>query len=94
MSTVSKEGILFTNIGVAHDKLLLGTNRGTVHVYHMASLQFISEIPFQLSFLDRFSLNSSTSRTPEAHELSLQKVGPPVTQIECTANLRFLWIKY
>ena len=46
VSTVSKEGVMFTRIGTAHDKLLLGTNRGTVHVYHMASLQFISEIPY------------------------------------------------
>jgi len=46
VSTISKEGVHFTHIGTAHDKLLLGTNRGTIHVYHMASLQFISEIPF------------------------------------------------
>ena len=50
VSTLQKEGVVFTKIGTAHDKLLLGTNRGTVHVYHMASLQFISEIPYQLSF--------------------------------------------
>lgn len=38
VSTVVKEGIFFTKIGTAHDKLLLGTSRGTIHVYHMASL--------------------------------------------------------
>ena len=58
VSTVATEGVVFTRIGTAHDKLLLGTNRGTVHVYHMASLQFISEIPYQLSFTEKFSLNS------------------------------------
>lgn len=58
VSTLAKDGIVFTRIGTAHDKLLLGTNRGTVHVYHMASLQFISEIPYQLSFMEKFSLNS------------------------------------
>lgn len=46
VSTLTKDGVVFTRIGTAHDKLLLGTNRGTVHVYHMASLQFISEIPY------------------------------------------------
>ena len=63
--TVSKEGVVFTKIGTAHDKLLLGTNRGTVHVYHMASLQFISEIPYQLSFLEKYSLNSVNKTTAE-----------------------------
>jgi hypothetical protein len=43
---VHKDGVHFTSVGTAHDKLLLGTNRGTVYVYHMASLQYISEIPF------------------------------------------------
>jgi len=46
VSTVQKEGVFFTKIGTAHDKLLLGTNNGTVNVYHLASLQFISEIPY------------------------------------------------
>lgn len=38
VSTVAKQGTFFTRVGTAHDKLLLGTNRGTIHVYHMASL--------------------------------------------------------
>jgi hypothetical protein len=38
VSTVVKQGVFFTRVGTAHDKLLLGTNRGTIHVYHMASL--------------------------------------------------------
>lgn len=38
VSTLSRDGVFFTRLGAAHDKLLLGTNRGTVHVYHMASL--------------------------------------------------------
>jgi len=71
--------VIFTKIGTAHDKLLLGTNRGTVHVYHMASLQFISEIPFQLSFLEKFSLNSENKSVSEMESLSLQKSGPPVS---------------
>ena len=65
MSTVSKDGVHFTKIGTAHDKLMLGTNRGTVHVYHLASLQFISEIPFQLSFLQKFSLNNVTKNSSD-----------------------------
>lgn len=78
MSTVQKEGIFITNIGAAYDKMMLGTNRGTVLVYHMASLQFISEIPFQLSFLEKFSLNSYNKSMREVETLSVQKVGPPV----------------
>ena len=94
MSTVSKDGVFFTKIGTAHDKLMLGTNKGTVHVYHLASLQFISEIPFQLSFLQKFSLNNVSKNTIDQEQLSLSKMGPPVSQIKCTANLRFLWIQY
>lgn len=51
VSTIKKDLAFFTNICTAHDKLLLGTERGTICVYHMASLQFISEIPYQLSIL-------------------------------------------
>lgn len=71
MSTVSKEGIFITNVAAAYDKMMLGTNRGTVLVYHMASLQFISEIPFQLSFLEKFSLNSYSKSLQEVEKLSL-----------------------
>lgn len=94
VSTVATEGVVFTRIGTAHDKLLLGTNRGTVHVYHMASLQFISEIPYQLSFTEKFSLNSFNKSVAELEQLSLSKVGPPVTEIGTTLNLRYLWIRY
>ena len=38
VSTVSKDNVAYTSLGTAHDKLLLGTNRGTVHVFHLASL--------------------------------------------------------
>lgn len=77
VSTLQQDGVVFTRIGLAHDKLLLGSNRGSVYVYHLASLQFISQIPYQLSFLEQFSLNSRTKQY-EHEQLSLQKVGPPV----------------
>jgi hypothetical protein len=39
VSTINKDLINFTVIGsAANDKILLGTDRGTVCVYHMASL--------------------------------------------------------
>ena len=60
----------------------------------MASLQFISEVPYQLSFLEKFSLNSFSQSTIEIEQLSLQKVGPPVSSMGTTQNLRFLWIRY
>lgn len=94
VSTIHKEGVFFTQVGTAHDKLLLGTNRGTVHVFHIASLQFVSEIPYQLSFLQKFSLNVDRAALVKDESLSLDKIGPPVTNIQLTQNLRFLWIQY
>ena len=94
VSTLSKEHVFFTRIGTAHDKLLMGTNRGTVHVFHLASLQFISEIPYQLSFLQKFSLNSDQRSAFQSEELSTVKVGPPICRIDTTQSLRFLWIQY
>ena len=39
MSTITKEHVYFTVLGTAsNDKVLIGTDRGTVCVYHMASL--------------------------------------------------------
>ena len=47
VSTIHRDLVNFTVIGTAsHDKILLGTDRGTVCVYHMASLQFINEVPY------------------------------------------------
>ena len=46
VSTVSKEGVIFTVVGAASDKLLLGTEKGSIHVYHLASLKFVTEIPY------------------------------------------------
>lgn len=57
ISTVSNLTVVYTTICAAHDKLLLGTDRGTVHAYHMASLEFIVEVPYQLGHLSNFSLN-------------------------------------
>ncbi len=55
MSTIHRDLVIFTVIGAAsNDKILLGTDRGTVCVYHMASLQFVNEIPYQLSLLQNF----------------------------------------
>ena len=38
VSTVSKQSVFFTEIGQCGDKLLLGTDRGTIQAFHMASL--------------------------------------------------------
>jgi hypothetical protein len=86
VSTVSKEGVVFTVIGTASDKLLLGTDKGTIHVYHLASLKFVTEIPYQMSLLANGCLNNSADAKP--------KNGPPVCDIQTTSNLRFLKIKY
>lgn len=51
VSTVSRQGVFFTSIGVANDKMLLGTDKGCISVYHLASLSFVSEIPYQFSLL-------------------------------------------
>lgn len=58
MSTIQRDLTYFTVIGTAHDKILLGTEKGTLCVYHMASLQFINEVPYQLSLVQNFQLNN------------------------------------
>lgn len=94
VSTVSKEGVIFTVVGTASDKLLLGTEKGSINVYHLASLKFVTEIPYQMALLANGCLNKSHTiedfRNPDA----LSKVGPPVIDIQTTSNLRFLKIKY
>lgn len=94
VSTVSKEGVIFTVVGTASDKLLLGTEKGSIHVYHLASLKFVTEIPYQMALLANGCLNKSQKiddfRNPDVQS----KVGPPVIDIQTTSNLRFLKIKY
>lgn len=51
VSTVLRQGVFFTSVGVANDKLLLGTDKGCIAVYHLASLSFVSEIPYQFNLL-------------------------------------------
>jgi hypothetical protein len=38
VSTISREGITYSRVIAVHDKVLAGTNRGTIQVYHLASL--------------------------------------------------------
>jgi hypothetical protein len=59
VSTVSKEGVIFTVVGTASDKLLLGTEKGSIHVYHLASLKFVTDIPYQMALLANGCLNNS-----------------------------------
>lgn len=95
VSTVSKEGVIFTVIGTASDKLLLGTEKGSIHVYHLASLKFVTEIPYQMVLLASSCLNKAGSEPhyPTVQD-ALSKYGPPVCDIQTTSNLRFLKIKY
>ena len=88
VSTVYKAATFFTTIQVANDKLLLGTDRGQIHVYHMASLSYISEVPHQFHLLAEKILNNFTENTQTS------KAGPPTRSIELTANYRFLKIAY
>ncbi|CDW81046.1 UNKNOWN [Stylonychia lemnae] len=95
ISTIKRDLTFFTTINTAHDKLLLGTDRGTICVYHLASLQFISEIPYQLGVLSNFQLNSSPYIDKQnKEEPSVFQLGPPVQQVATTLNMRFLFIKY
>lgn len=59
VSTISYANTFFTHISAANDKLLLGTDRGTIQVFHSASLAFVSEIPYQLAFCKLPLLNKS-----------------------------------
>ena len=60
VSTVSKQGVFFTKMSQCGDKLLLGTDRGTIQAFHMASLQFAGEVPYQMALLEDGCLNSKT----------------------------------
>ncbi len=104
VSTVSRQGAFFTNIGTCDDRLLLGTEKGTVHAYHIASLQFISEIPYQLALLPNTCINEDPlaytmqanqgSRVLSKVEEALLKVGPSVNGIQSTKDKRFLMVSY
>lgn len=99
VSTVSKEGVIFTVIGTASDKLLLGTEKGSIHVYHLASLKFVAEIPYQMTLLSDGCLNRNREafggvQVQQAGNAQVHKNGPPVIDIQTTSNLRFLMLKY
>lgn len=90
VSTVSRQGVFFTCIGTCDDRLLLGTEKGTVHAYHIASLQFINEIPYQIGLLPNMCINDDllritnqvgANRPLNKMEEALLKVGPPVSGI-------------
>ena len=89
VSTVFKAGAFFTSVAVANDKLLLGTEKGAILVYHMASLCYVSEIPYQFSLLPDPILNHSVDASPQQ-----SRNGPPTRSIELTNNLRFIKIQY
>lgn len=97
VSTVARQGSFFTTLGTAGDKLLLGTDRGTIQVYHVSSLQFVTEIPYQFALLPSKALNHSQHKSAESTvsiESALQKAGPHVTSIELTENQRFMKVAY
>jgi hypothetical protein len=97
VSTVYKPGVVFTSLGIANDKLLLGTDKGLIHVYHLASLSFVSEIPYQFTLLPSHIMNGLDIQLKDEepwNQSSVQKYGPPVKSIELTNNLRFIKIQY
>lgn len=101
VSTVSRQGVFFTCVSTCDDRLLLGTERGTVHAYHIASLQFIGEIPYQLALLQNNCLNDTSpewqpveNRPLSKLEKAMLKVGPPVSDIRSTKDKRFLMVVY
>lgn len=80
VSTVSKEGVIFTVISTASDKLLLGTDKGTINVYHLASLKFVTEILYQMTLLANGCLNKPID-DPRQRQAAIAKYGPPVSDI-------------
>jgi hypothetical protein len=97
VSTISKNGVFFTHLGQCGDKLLLGTDKGTVQAYHLASLQFVGEIPYQMALLENNCLNAKSvtenlknaakfGRPLTKVEEALLTVGPPVSGIFNTAD--------
>lgn len=103
VSTVSKQGTFFTHIGTCDDRLLLGTEKGTTHAYHIASLMFINEIPYQIALLPNNCINedplhasiqAKAYRPLNKIEEALLKVGPPVNGIQSTKDKRFVMLSY
>ena len=105
VSTVSKQGVFFTKMSQCGDKLLLGTDRGTIQAFHMASLQFAGEVPYQMALLEDGCLNSKTvqetirysqklGRPMTKVEEAQLKIGPPVSGMMSTADERYLMIQY
>lgn len=94
VSCISRTGVFFTSIATANDKLLLGTERGTIHAYHLASLQFLSEIPYQIVLLPNAQLNHNQEVPRLSIEAALLKAGPAVVDLQITGNMRFLMVSY
>lgn len=74
-------------------------------MFNLASLQFISEIPYQIALLPQNCLNrnlaaevasQNTQRDKSQTKLewALRKAGPPVATIQSTLNNRFLMVGY
>lgn len=66
-------------------------------MYHVSSLQFVTEIPYQIALLPSKALNhnhSKISDTTNNLEQALLKIGPHVTSIGLTENQRFMKIAY
>jgi hypothetical protein len=92
VSTISYDNTFFTHISTASDKLLLGTERGTIQVFHASSLSFVSEIPYQMSLVKLPLLNKikipdltdGDEGPNDRMKKALATAGPPVTTIEST----------
>lgn len=74
-----------------------------MHAYHIASLQFISEIPYQIALLPDNCLNRDPLRATKQlglerplnkTEEALLRIGPSVTGIQTTKDKRFLMVSY
>jgi hypothetical protein len=102
VSTISYDNTFFTHISTANDKLLLGTESGTIQVFHAASLSFVSEIPYQMALVKLPLLNKvkmpdltdGDEGPSDRMKKALGVAGPPVCNIESTQNMRFMKICY
>ena len=74
-----------------------------MHAYHIASLMFINEIPYQIALLPNNCINEDplhatnqarASRPLNKVEEALLKVGPPVSGIQSTKDKRFVMLSY
>lgn len=99
MSSLQKEGSLYTSVGAVREKLCLGTNDGVISFYHLATLQYLREEFYPKDLREAYELEKlPTVQKPKLKswessnklKSNVRNKGPTVN-IMCTGgNSKFL----